>query len=414
MTQQKPFPAKAEIVIVGGGVIGCSTALNLARKGFTDVVLLEKNDIGSGASCKAAGQITAGGVTAAHLQIMKHSWDYMEEFVSNGDIKINRYPLYIPVRENDPEELKEILRGALKLSKDFGAEDLISYLTRDEALEMYPALNKGDMCPMGHNLGKLEGLFGLSSQQSGFTDPYLVTNAYAKYARKAGIDIRTKTPVTDIILDDGKITAVVTPAGTSECSKLVIAAGCWSKKIGEMIGLDVPIKPVRRLGFIVKPNEEVTFKFPPVTDELEAMTPRKGLYVREDVDGMFMGAGSHEVLGLDDEIDPDEMDPGYNLNEVVDFADKLEQLLPDFPDFDVVDGWAGFYACTPDSNYIVDKVDGIEGLYLNTGLSGEGISASGGAGLFMAELLLDGKISSCEDPSHWAWNAARFPDHAKK
>jgi glycine/D-amino acid oxidase-like deaminating enzyme len=404
---QKDLPAHKKVVIIGGGIIGCSTAFNLARRGCSDVIVLEKNNVGSGASCRAAGQIAEGGVTEAHLQILNKGKIYLEEFLADGDIEMKRVPIFLPIRENDPQVLKDLMMMAPETCQRLGIEGAINYITREEALKIYPALNSGEVKPMGHNLGRIEGAL-IGGKNDGWTDPYLLTTAYEKHARKAGVTFLTNCPVTDIILEEGKIRAVETSIGRVACEWVVIAAGCWSKKVGKMAGIDIPIKPVRRLGFLVKPMEKLEFRIPMITDELEAFTERKGLNVREDVDGMVLGSGSHGVLGLDEEIDPDEMGPSYQFEEVLDYADKLEQMIPDFPDFDVVDGWASFYATVPDGQYIIDKVKEIEGLVVSTGFMGEGISSGGGAGLFVAELILDGKVLSCSDASHWRWDPKRF------
>lgn len=215
--------------------------------------------------------------------------------------------------------------------------------------------------------------------------------------------------LTGIVVNGGKVRAVETTAGRIACRHVVLATGAWSSRVARMAGLELPVKPVRRVLMIIKPKRKPRYKIPMMSDECEAFTERQGLNIREDLEGCYAGSGSHEVVGHDDAIDPDHFDPRYSFDDVLDFGDKLEQLFPDFGDFDVVDGSAGFYATVPDANYIIGRVEEPEGIVVCTGFMGEGISASGGAGRFAAELVLDGKITSCTNPGPWACTPERFP-----
>jgi sarcosine oxidase subunit beta len=192
---------------------------------------------------------------------------------------------------------------------------------------------------------------------------------------------------------------------------VVNAAGAWAPKIGQMVGLKIPVKPCRRLLFKFKQQETTDFRLGVIyLDEAEAMTERKGMYMRDDGVG-FVGAGTHNGTGIWDEpVDPDNFDEGYSHDEVIDFAEKLYEFLPEFGDFEIMDGWAGLYGNVRDCMFIIDKVDKPKGLILCCGFCGEGLSNSAGAGKMATELILDGKISLVTDPSGYAYNDIRFPE----
>jgi sarcosine oxidase subunit beta len=408
MSIQKAFPEKAEVVVIGGGVIGCSTAFHLAESGCRAVVLLEKGKIASGASSKAAGQVVHSGATDAHFQLSRCSWEDLEKFSENGDIQLHRGSWFAPLRENDPEDFKERFKATSDVARKLAPEKVTRFIGREEVLERYPGMNKDHFRPRGHDLGRLEGGL-IGPEDDAWLDPYLLTTTYARYAREMGVDIRTNVAVTDIVVDGGKVRAVVTGAGRIACRHVVLATGAWSSSVAQMAGLELPVKPVRRVLMIIKPKRQPNYKIPMMSDECEAFTERQGLNIREDLEGRYAGSGSHEVVGYDDAIDPDNFDPSYTFDDVVDFGEKLEQMFPDFGDFDVVDGSAGFYATVPDVNYIIGRAEEPEGIVVCTGFMGEGVDASGGAGRFAAELVLDGKITSCTNPSQWACTPERFP-----
>ncbi len=408
MSAQRAFPEKADVVVIGGGVIGCSTAFHLAQKGCSDVVLLEKDKIASGASSKAAGQVVHGGITDAHFRISTCSWENLEQFSENGDIQLHRGPWFAPLRENDPEDFKQLFKATSDVAKGLGTEGSTRFIGREELLARYPSMNRDRFRLGGHDLGKLEGGL-IGPEDDAWLDPYLLTTTYAKHARAMGVDIRTKVTLMGIEVGGGKVRAVETTAGRIACRHVVLAVGAWSSRVARMAGLELPVKPVRRVLLIIKPKRQLDFKIPMMSDECEAYTERQGLNIREDLDGCYAGSGSHEVVGYDEAIDPDNFDSRYTFDDVLDFGKKLEQLFPGFGDFDVVDGSAGFYATVPDANYVIGRVEEPEGIIICTGFMGEGISASGGAGRFAAELVLDGKITSCPNAGQWACTPERFP-----
>ena len=265
--------------------------------------------------------------------------------------------------------------------------------------------------PQLYDLGRLEG-GALGAMDDAWVDPYLLTMAYAKHARNMGVDIREKVEVTDILVSEGRVKAVETTDGRIDCKHVVNAAGAWSPRIAKMVGLDLPIEPRRRVLLTIEAKKPKTYSMPMITDECEALTERMGVWIRDDIKG-YVGSATHGVLPVGEAIDPDDFDPNYTQNDVLEFSEKLEELFTEFGDFDVLDGWASFYATVRDGNYVIDRVKSPEGFVICSGFLGEGISASPAAGLMASELVLDGKITCVEDTSSWAYNAERFPELKK-
>jgi len=402
--QKKALPTKVKIVIIGGGVIGTSVAYHLAERGCTDILLLDKGELGHGSSHRAAGTISKLGLTASGVEIMKHAWRTYENFKKEGDIDLHPNPYILPLWQNNPGYYQQYLKEVVNILKSLGSTAKVEALSAEKTKNIVPEIRLNDVEP---GLGNVLG--AVMDWESVWVDPYLLVMAYAKRARKLGVDIRTRIEVTGIIVKGGKVKGVETTAGQVECDKIVCSAGPWASKIGKMVGLEIPVKPVRRVLIKIQKKEETKDKWGQYQDEPGSHEKRKGLWIRHDVAG-FVGSGTHEIEGKDEAVDPDNYNESYTYEEVIDFATKLDQQMPGFGEFDVVDGWAGLYEVTHDSNWIMDKAESPEGFYLICGFSGEGIHASAAAGLFASELILDGKVKCVKDPSLWAYNSQRFPE----
>lgn len=227
-----------EVVIVGGGVIGVSTAYHLAKLGCRDVVVLEKNTIGSGSTGKCPGGIRQQFSTEINIKLSMESVKFFEGFEAEtgypADFRQNGYLILA----TSPEEI-EAFRQNVALQSKLGVK--VYLLSPQEAKELVPWLNVDDVpgaafCPT-----------------DGYATPHSVVQGLAAAARRLGVHIYEETEVTGIEVEKGKMRGVLTNKGKIEAPVLVNTAGPWAGLIGKMVGLDLPIRPSRRHVFVTEP-----------------------------------------------------------------------------------------------------------------------------------------------------------------
>ena len=399
---RKKLPDSVKVVIIGGGVSGTSVAYHLAERGFTDVLLLEKNRIASGSSGKSGGEVTHMGLEEPVCVLQNYSFSLFEKFEREGDIELHRLGMLMPDRQKDPLYFKDALPLIIKTQKRVGST-VAELIGPEKCKKLIPDLKVKGI----RDLGDLER--AIWAPKEAWLDAYILTMTYTKRSRGKGIDIRTDTEVTDIIVKNGKVQAVETSAGRVKCKYVVNAAGGWAAKIGDMAGVEVPIGTYRRQLLKIQTKEKKEYTMPMYLDESEGMQERGGLWIRDDIVG-YIGSATHEIVGkMDKPVDPDKFDESYDYEHVIQMADKLEEFIPGFGDFEVVDGWSGLYSIAPDHIPIIDKVEDPKGFVICTGLRGEGIQFSPASGLLVSELILDGKITYIKDTSFFAYSSERFP-----
>ena len=216
--------------------------------------------------------------------------------------------------------------------------------------------------------------------ESGHADPSGTAMAYANRARELGAAVVLASPATDVEIDRGKVVAVVTAKERYETRTAVLATGPWSARFLPRLGIDAPLEATRHeVFFIRRPTDAIPTH--PGGADLANLT-----YFRpEGSDLTLVGNGNVER-----EVDPDTYNPKPTMDYVEDIWMRLAKRIPDMADGELFTGYAGLYTSTPDMHPIVDKVDGIDGLYVCTGFSGHGFKLSPAVGACMAELILDG------------------------
>jgi len=335
---------KADAVVIGGGTIGCAVAYNLAKKGFKNVVLLEKKYITSGSTGRcAAGFRQQWGtkinclISRASAQIFKNlsqelGWDDIE-YRESGYLLITY-----------KEQQAQMLEKNLKLQNSLGIPS--RKLSPEEAKEIVPYLNTEGMVAAFH------------CQEDGHVNPFKATFAYAHAAKRLGVEINTYTTVTAIKTTNkgasskGKVTAVVTDKGTIETNIVINAAGPYSKFIGQMLGLSHPIEPERHQILITEPMERL---FEPLV-----MSFHHSSYCQQVPHGGFiMGYGHpHEPKGLNYK---------HDWRFLEEMAQKIVFQLPILKNVRVVRQWAGHYDISPDGQPVIGSVPEVEGYYLSLG-----------------------------------------------
>lgn len=351
---------RASVVIIGGGITGCSIAYHLAKRGLTDVVVLEKRFLASGATGRCGAGVRQQWGTEMNLRLSMESVrmfeNLEEELAYNHSIEFKQGG-YLLVAYSDKQW--EQFRKNVALQRRFGLA--VEELTPAEAQKIVPHLN-------------IEGLVGATfCQKDGHANPFHVTQAYAEAAKRLGVEINLFTEVTGFTIEKGKITGVITNRGEIATERVVLAAGGWSKRLADMAGLNVPIYPERHQILVTEPLE-------PVQGPM-VMSFQHSFYCQQTPHGSF-------IMGIGDPNEPHE----ENMDSTWEFTERCCQIaawmLPLLKGVRIVRQWAGLYTMSPDRQPIFGPVPELEGLILAVGFSGHGFMIGPMTGVLIAEHLL--------------------------
>ncbi len=354
--------SKAEAVIIGGGVHGCSIAYHLAKKGWKDVVLLEKGTLACGATGRSVAGIRHQFGTEINVLLAKESVKRMEsleeELEYDGSIELlqNGY-LMLAYSE---EEL-DLFRCNRVLQRKIDPHNMTEILAPEQAADLVPGLN-------------LEGLFGASfNRRDGHASPFHVTQAYADAATRLGVDIQTGVEVAEVKKEKNRITGVVTTSGEEIKTPVVIgAAGAFTKKFGEQVGLDIPVVPERHQVAVTEPLEMIL--------GIMVISFAHGTYFKQTPHGsLLLGVG-------DPEGEVKDFNERSSWQFLYDVVQKTSFHWPALREANIIRQWAGLYDMTPDSQGIVGKTS-VEGFYLDLGWSGHGFQLAPAVGQVMAEII---------------------------
>ena len=353
----------AEIIIVGGGIIGTSLAYHLGQKGAKGVVLLERGMLGEGSTAKCVGGIRFQFSTDINILFSLESvktWQHFEELteVDLGFKKVGYLFL-----ATTPEEW-EIFQTNASLQKSYGIP--VELLPPQEIQYRWPYLRVDD----------LQG--GTFCPWEGYAGPYEALTGYAKGARKKGVKIYENTEVQRIFTENGKVSGVATSKGDISAPIVINAAGPYAEEVGKMAGVEIPVKPYRRQIFF-------TAAFPWIQDPIPLVIDfHRGWYFRREGDGLLISGPKDDFPSFNINVDYDAM---------VEVAEKSLFRVPLMEKAQITRGWAGSYEISPDNHAILGKVPEAEGLYTANGFSGHGFQHSPAAGKVMAELILREKPS---------------------
>jgi sarcosine oxidase, subunit beta len=360
-----------DIVIIGGGVIGCGTAYNLARQGAKNVTVLEKGAIGSGGTSKSCAIVRTHYSIPANLLHAVESLKIFSNFteIIGGDCGWNQTGYLIL----GPEAHREPMQAVFRLQNEYGIDTRT--LSREEALEIHPLLYLDDVEVIGYDT------------QAGYADPNRTTAAYAQRAGELGVTLRPNTPVTGLKANGATFT-VETPEGDFETGALIMAAGPWTNSLGQSLGLNFPYENSRHKVITLKINQPYHNGLPIVKD---LMTPDK-IYFRPTPEGTLLtGTGDYGYPLGDGPMITGEVDTEH----IARMDAIISHRVPSFARRDYVAGWTAPYDITPDWNPIVGPVPGVEGLYVAVGFSGHGfkVAPTLSEGLAQTVLGLEPRVS---------------------
>ncbi|WP_247730918.1 NAD(P)/FAD-dependent oxidoreductase [Halovivax limisalsi] len=358
-----------DVVVVGGGIVGLSAAYHLAERD-TSVMLVEQGPLGAGSTARSAGGIRSQFSTAVNVSLSlasKPVWRSFEErFGVDIEYRRNGY-LFLARTEPAAERFRE----NVAMQRELGAES--EFLAPAEATEHCPGLEPEHFVGATYN------------PDDGVADPNLAVQGYAAGAREGGVEIRTGTTVTDVLVDDGRVVGVEVEGDERlEVDYVVNAAGAWAGRFGELAGADIPISPRRRQVAVVEPSSPVP-ETDPLTIDLET-----GSYFRPEREGIAL-VGGH--FGSDDPaVDPDRFDEDMDLEWAAYAVEQAADYTTYFgPDTRIRRGWAGLYGVTPDHHPVIEETR--PGFVTAAGFSGHGFQHAPATGRIVAEIVLDGEPS---------------------
>ena len=362
---------KAEAVIIGGGVMGTSILYNLASRGVKAPVLLERDTLGSGSTGRSSGAVRMHYSTTVNADLAWQSLKLFQDFdeiVGGGDVGFVKtgYMVFVP------EDAVSGLEHNIAIQQAVGIDTRI--ISREEAHELAPMFQFND------------GEAFAWEPESGHADPSGTALAYATRARELGAEVVLESAALDVDVSGGKVVAVTTATERYETDIAVVATGPWSSRFMSRLGFDLPLEATRHEVFLLRrPMDKLAFH--PGGADMANLT-----YFRpEGSDLTLVGNGNAEDIA-----DPDDYNPRHNTDHLQDVWLRLARRLPEIADAELYTGYAGLYTSTPDLHPVVDRVDGIDGLYICTGYSGHGFKLAPAVGIVMAELILDGEARSVD------------------
>lgn len=361
------LPARAQIVVIGGGVMGASTAYHLAEAGAKDVLLLERTaHLEDSATSRCAGGVRHQFASEVNIRLSKSSLAMLARFKDEiGVDPLYRQCGYIFVL-TEPTDV-EAFKVNVELQRSLGVET--EWLEGDEVRHRLPLMQFQD------------ALAGTIYAKDGLADPTSVNMGYLNRARDLGVLELMDAEVVGIDVEKGHVAGVETVRGRVACEHVVNAAGPWAGQIGGYVGLEIPIQPIRRQVVTTTPLPDIPSDFPFVIDFA------RSLYFHREGEGLLTGMSNREQPpGYDQRLDDD-----WEVSAL----EAAMERLPLLETAGRLSGWAGLYEVTPDAHPIFGPTP-VDGFWIVAGFSGHGFMHGPVAGKLMSEFLLEGQANTVD------------------
>jgi sarcosine oxidase, subunit beta len=359
MTADRTAPSSASAVIIGGGVMGVSTAFHLAEAGVHDVVLVERNALGSGSTCKAAGGVRAQFSDRLNIELGLRSLEAFRRFGERPGQEIDLHEVGYLFLLDTPESVAAF-EQSVRLQNEMGVPSRM--VSAEEAHRLSPLIEPA---------GLLAGAF---SPTDGHCTPESVVLGYATAARRRGATLLRGCAALAIETRGDRITAVLTEAGRVVTDTVICTNGAWAREVGEWVGVDLPVTPVRRQIVVTEPIADLPPNLPMTLDFSTSF--------------YFHTEGAGLLIGMSD---PEEA-PGFNLQPsdawLPRLSDAIERRAPRLLDAGLSSGWAGLYEMTPDHNALIGEAPDVNRFLYATGFSGHGFLMGPAVGEVLRDLYL--------------------------
>lgn len=357
---ERPVPSSAEVIIIGGGVIGVSVAAHLAQAGVRGIVVLERDRLGRGSSAKPLGGVRATFSDPGNIMLGQHSLAAYEGFDRKFGVDIGLRQIGYLFLCRGEEEAAAVERST-HLQRSLGGSGRM--ISPAEAAQLNPYLDERALVAASF------------SPRDGLADPSRVVAGYAAAAGRLGVRICEQAEVLGVNHSGTAIAAVATTRGTVRTQRVICAAGAWSARIGEMVGVELPVQPVRRQIGVTPP---AAHPLPTVPFTIDLSTT---LYFHNYRDGL--------LLGISDPQQEPGFGRGFSREWLPAFDRAARVVAPSLAAPDLAWGWAGLYENTPDHNALIGRSATMPGFCYATGFSGHGFLQAPAVGEIVRDLYLD-------------------------
>ncbi len=371
-TSNIPLPSHAQVVIIGGGVIGCSVAYHLTKLGWRDVVLLERSQLTAGTTWHAAGLVVTPSGDELSVEMSTYTIELMKTLEAETGQSTGFNPIGYLQLACTPEWLEERRRMAVA-ARRLGVNYL--EISPSEVKELWPLANTSDI------------LAGFFTPEDGRANPVDFTMALAKGARMGGAQIFEETAVTGINQKDGRVTGVVTEKGDIEAEYVVNCAGMWGRELGKLAGVNVPLQAAEHYYLLTEPIEGVQPDLPIIEDF------GRYAYFREEVGGLLVGffepvAAPWGMDGIPKGFSFGELKPDWDR--MMPYIDIAMERVPILKNTGIHKFFCGPESFTPDGGPLLGEAPELANFYVAAGLNSLGILQGGGVGKIMAQWIVDG------------------------
>ena len=380
------FPAQAEIVVIGGGIVGCSLAYHLTRLGRRDVVVIEQGRLSSGSTWHAAGLVGQLRSQSAMTRLIRYSTELYAKLEAETGLATGWKQCGSITVARTAERMTHLKR-TIASARAQGVE--IHELSAREAGEKWPVMRTDDL------------LGGVFLPGDGKANPTDLTQSLARGARMGGAKIFEKTRVTGVEIREGRITGVATSRGKIACETVTICAGQWSRQIGKLCGVSIPLHSAEHFYLVTEKIAGVSPDLPVLRD------PDGYVYFKEEVGGLVMGGFEPDAKpwgmgGIPDDFEFQLLPDDHEQFEIL--MEKALERVPALQTAQIRATVNGPESFTPDNNFLLGETPEVRGLFVGAGFNSAGIASAGGAGRALAEWIVEG--AATEDL--WAVDIRRF------
>ena len=384
------LPTQAQVVIIGGGIIGCSVAYHLTKLGWRDVLLLERKQLTSGTTWHAAGLIVTPSSSELDVEISTYTRELFKQLEAETGQSTGFKPIGYLQLACTPDWLVERRRMAVA-ARNFGVN--VQEISAAEVNRMWPLAETSDI------------IAGFYVPEDGRANPVDATMALAKGARMGGAKIFKDTEVVGFNQENGRVTGVVTEEGEIQAEIVVNCAGLWARRLGQLAGVNIPLQAAEHYYLLTEPIEGVHPDLPIIEDF------QRYSYFREEVGGLLVGffepvAAPWGVDGIPKDFAFGEIKPDWDR--MMPYVEIAMERVPIVKETGIHKFFCGPESFTPDGGPMIGEAPELKNFYVAAGLNSLGILQGGGVGKILAQWIVDGSaLCTRRSGYHRGWAATQ-------